>query len=134
MDIKLCNKCQRCNSDRLLEMSAKCCDAFYGSYKDKEIESGYAPSIQNVCGGDYVDAIICLECGQVQGVFPVEDSNINLIDDEDDSPIGIDLADDSENLNGEFPKEFSDEYNIIYKEMQNIFINNLINKDKNIKY
>ena len=65
--------CQRCDSDRILEIMSKQVDAFSGSFKGREIERDYAPDVANVCGGDYTDPKVCLECGQVQGEFPVKD-------------------------------------------------------------
>ena len=62
--------CQSCKSDRVLSISAKCADLCGGTFKGKEFE-GYAPSVNNICKGDYIDVTICLECGQVQGAFPV---------------------------------------------------------------
>jgi hypothetical protein len=33
---------------------------------------GYAPAIAGICDDDDLFPTICLDCGQVQGVFPVK--------------------------------------------------------------
>jgi len=64
--------CQRCGSDRIIEISAKCSDLCCAAFKGKETD-GYAPGVRAVCGGDYVEPAICLECGQAQGEWPAPD-------------------------------------------------------------
>ena len=65
------SKCQRCDSERLTTISAKCRDMCWcrdewngyehdGYVKIKEI--GGEPD-----GGDYVDFTFCRDCGQIQG-------------------------------------------------------------------
>lgn len=64
------NICQRCNtSNQLLEVTAKCSDSCFAKYQEQTWD-GYAPNIKNVCGGDYVEFVVCLECGQLQGNWP----------------------------------------------------------------
>lgn len=64
------NTCQRCNtSNQLLEVTAKCSDSCFTKYQGQTWD-GYAPNIKNVCGGDYVEFVVCLECGQLQGDWP----------------------------------------------------------------
>jgi len=61
--------CQRCGSERVLYLNAKCSDlcntVFVGHSR-----SGYPPTIPDICGNDYVELKVCLECGQTQGEFP----------------------------------------------------------------
>ena len=33
---------------------------------------GYVPRDMGIGGGDYIKAALCLDCGQVQGVFPLQ--------------------------------------------------------------
>lgn len=33
---------------------------------------GYVPENLGIGGGDYVDFRLCLDCGKIQGVFPVK--------------------------------------------------------------
>lgn len=67
--------CQRCDSDRILFLSAKCSDTCISSIKGKE-KDGYAPVIPGICGGDYVKPKICLNCGQVQAKFPIAETDL----------------------------------------------------------
>ena len=67
--IESSRKCQRCESTRILECSAKGDDRQSYGLGDSE-QTGYAPYIDDICGGDYLQPDICLNCGQVQGTFP----------------------------------------------------------------
>lgn len=71
--------CQTCNSDRIMLVSGKCSDMCSYSYKGKN-EDGYVPSDVGIGGGDYIEIEYCLQCGQIQGKFPVHDPS----DDEED--------------------------------------------------
>lgn len=64
--------CQRCGSDRILDISAKCSDLCFSKFKGTE-KDGYVPRANGVGGGDYVEVAVCLECGQAQGEFPAPD-------------------------------------------------------------
>ena len=70
-------KCQRCNSKRILKAGCKCSDMFYASIGDKEYD-GYVPNDLGIGGryGDYLDIEFCLDCGQLQGQFPLPISEI----------------------------------------------------------
>lgn len=64
--------CQKCNSERVMHVSAKCSDMFNASIGDKEHE-GYV--LQDVVfgqggWGDYIAFDLCLDCGQMQGKWP----------------------------------------------------------------
>ena len=54
-------------------------------YLDYE-HDGYLPELPNVGGGDDVEIEICLECGQVQGEWPVGDSVLTTDEEYDDEP------------------------------------------------
>ena len=78
-------KCQRCNSDKVIDINGKTSDCFILSYGDREYD-GYVPS--DIGLGDDSDCIImeyCLNCGQIQGKFPISDEAIEEIFEEDDS-------------------------------------------------
>ena len=68
-------KCDSCDSERILQTCGKTSDRLQCIFKGKET-LGYAPKIKNICGGDYIEPDICLECGKVQGEFPVEDPDM----------------------------------------------------------
>lgn len=63
--------CDKCNSERLLSVNAKCNDLCHATQHHNGLESdGYS-----VIGssGSYVEFTLCMECGKHQGEFPMED-------------------------------------------------------------
>ena len=65
--------CQRCNSPRLLRVSAYAKDQHYVSipYLDFEHEGYFmGPSVMGY--SDAVDIVACLDCGQLQGEYPTD--------------------------------------------------------------
>lgn len=67
-------KCQKCGSDRIMYINGKTSDNCWCEYEDFELD-GYVPSdIGLKCNsGDYIKMKYCLECGQIQGTWPVEE-------------------------------------------------------------
>jgi len=64
--------CQKCNSERVLGVSGKTsdmCSMRLGATR----HSDYVTYDLNLGGGDYLEFDLCLECGQLQGKWPVED-------------------------------------------------------------
>jgi hypothetical protein len=70
--------CQKCSSSSVLHISGKTDDRFSASFKNLE-HDGYVLSGVNIGGGDYVEMEICMNCGQVQGTFPVTDDRVKLV-------------------------------------------------------
>ncbi len=64
--------CQRCGSNRIFESSSKSCDANGCSFRGEQYY-GYFPSDIGLGSCDYVELVVCLECGQVQGEWPAPD-------------------------------------------------------------
>jgi hypothetical protein len=68
--------CQKCKSKRILSVSAKCADLCWVRYPNGTESRDYVPDIPNIStpegGGDYVEFDLCLDCGQVQGKWPVK--------------------------------------------------------------
>ena len=62
--------CQRCNSNRIAYVSSHASDLHYVQINGKE-HSGYLPYDLDLGGGDDLEMEICLDCGQVQGEFPI---------------------------------------------------------------
>ena len=60
-------KCEKCQGDRILEISAKCNDTCTLEFKGAE-NSGYIPKDLKLGGDDYVDIDVCLSCGHAQGM------------------------------------------------------------------
>mgnify|MGYP000258302007 CR=1 FL=1 len=62
-------KCQRCNSTRIVSVSAHCDDRCVVSIGNVA-KDGYVPYGMNIGGGDDVEFDLCLDCGQQQGKWP----------------------------------------------------------------
>jgi hypothetical protein len=62
--------CQRCNSERIVEVCGKTSDACSVYFNETEHE-GTVPFHLNIGGGDYIEFNYCLDCGQIQGEFPL---------------------------------------------------------------
>ena len=72
--------CKRCHSDRVITINGKTSDCFDFQYKDKEYQ-GYVPTNINISDdSDYIFFAYCLECGQIQGIFPVNDPDVQYYD------------------------------------------------------
>ena len=65
--MKLCDKC---NSDRVASIQGKCSDQFSMLFQGEDIQ-GEVPKNLNIGEGDYIEMGICMDCGKVQGKFPV---------------------------------------------------------------
>lgn len=66
-------ECQSCNNNRILYVSVKCSDRFYGYFENTgETINGFVPDGFGIGGddSDYVRFDFCLDCGQIQGDFP----------------------------------------------------------------
>lgn len=68
-------KCQRCKSERVAFINAKCSDCCSWGVGD-ESDDGYVPTDMGVGGDDYIEFDFCLECGQIQGEFPLPPTTI----------------------------------------------------------
>lgn len=62
--------CQRCGSERVANLQAKCNDCCGITFRDGTIMEGYVPQQTGVGSGDYIEIDYCLDCGQIQGEFP----------------------------------------------------------------
>jgi len=64
--------CQRCNSTRILDFCGKTSDLFSCTFQGQSYD-GYVPENIGINGtyGDYLEGELCLDCGQMQGEFPV---------------------------------------------------------------
>lgn len=68
-------ECQKCKADRVASINAKCSDLCFAEYNGKE-KDGYVPKDMGIGGGDYVEIDYCLECGRIQGDFPLPDPRL----------------------------------------------------------
>ena len=77
------NNCKRCKSVRVAYISGKCSDlcSFTAQLAEGiEVEGdGYTPQGVGLVNeyGDYVEFEYCLDCGQIQGEFPVKDAAVH---------------------------------------------------------
>ena len=84
------SNCQNCNSNRVIDIYSHASDLHSVSipHMDYEQDDGYMPYIDNLGGGDDLGFSVCLECGQIQGKWPVGDPELehegNEEDDEDE--------------------------------------------------
>lgn len=78
--------CFRCKSIRIAKIDAKSSDMNniricvpehegYGISYTLEHE-GYLPGDLGIGAGDYIDFAYCLDCGQLQGTFPIPETTI----------------------------------------------------------
>lgn len=72
--------CTKCNSERIASVSAKCDDRCFITVGNQE-RSDYPPRDMGIGGGDYVDFSYCLDCGQMQGQFPLAPTEMEEHDD-----------------------------------------------------
>jgi len=63
--------CQTCKSPRIANLCAKCSDLCCWEYTDID-HDGYVPSNVGIGSDDYVEFDYCLDCGQIQGNFPID--------------------------------------------------------------
>lgn len=73
--------CQRCLSNRLNDVGGKVSDLFHAAICDFENDTvlehdGYVPDDMGIGGGDYLEMVYCLDCGQIQGKFPLEKTEL----------------------------------------------------------
>ena len=81
--------CQECESDRIADVNARCNDMFFAEVNGNEHE-GYVPTDLGIGSGDYVRFSFCLECGQIQGDFPLTETSIETgeeVDEDDDTEL-----------------------------------------------
>ena len=62
-------QCQRCSSLRLARILAHCSDMCSVDLADR-YEHGQVPRDPGI-GGDDIHPAYCLDCGQIQGMFPL---------------------------------------------------------------
>ena len=62
--------CQQCRSPRLARVLGHCWDMCGIDLAGKHTH-GYVPRDLVIGGGDDVHFLYCLDCGQIQGTFPI---------------------------------------------------------------
>jgi len=64
-------KCQKCGKERVMDVTGKTADMCFAELNGAE-EDGYVPRDIGIGGGDYIRFAFCLDCGQIQGEWPVQ--------------------------------------------------------------
>lgn len=78
------DKCISCGKKRLAKIGAKCDDNCAVAVGGRA-KHGYAPSDMELGpGGDYVIFRYCLDCGQIQGDFPLNQTELEAVAEEDE--------------------------------------------------
>lgn len=72
-----------CRSERILQVSAKSADCC-GVTLNGVTHEGYLPKDLGIGGGDYVEFKMCLDCGKVQGKFPLNKCTLEQTDTNED--------------------------------------------------
>lgn len=77
--------CDKCQSERVASVGAKCSDMCSYDLGDVKMHGNYyVPDDMGIGGGDYIEFAWCLNCGKIQGKFPLPESKIeNKISDEE---------------------------------------------------
>lgn len=75
--------CKNCKSARISDINAKSDDRNTISVGNKEEHSCYVPRDMNIGGGDYVSFSYCLDCGMMQGNFPLPETELEQKETED---------------------------------------------------
>ena len=68
--VEVVETCQECRSPRLVLVLARCSDMCSIDLAGEHTH-GYVPRDLGIGGGDDVQFRYCLDCGQIQGTFPV---------------------------------------------------------------
>lgn len=64
-------RCQTCNCENVVRIAAHCSDLFVLTDNQGREYRGYVPTDLGIGGNDDVRFSFCLDCGQIQGRFPI---------------------------------------------------------------
>lgn len=75
--------CEKCKSNRICAIQAKCSDCFSAEINGNEYE-GYVLGGLGIGEGDYIGFFYCLNCGTMVGDFPLPETDLekSLADEE----------------------------------------------------
>jgi hypothetical protein len=88
--------CQRCNSPRVAKFYAKCNELFDIEIGEHEYDGNIPSDLGLGDDGDYVRMKYCLECGQIQGQFPLPPSHLETTGEGYPPEEDIDVGDEDE--------------------------------------
>lgn len=75
--------CSRCESQRVCDIFGKCSDAFAIRLGEISRENDYVPGDFGIGGGDYIEFLFCMDCGQIQGEFPRPETELERGDEDE---------------------------------------------------
>jgi hypothetical protein len=79
-------RCQKCKSERVITINGKVSDCFDAHVGENDYD-GYVPADLGVGSGDYINFEYCADCGQIQGEFPLQPTDLEgRREDDDDEP------------------------------------------------
>lgn len=61
-----------CKNQLIMRIVAKCNDSCYIEFPDGTDYEGYVPESFNIGDGDYIRICLCMNCGKIDGKFPIE--------------------------------------------------------------
>lgn len=68
----------KCGSVRMMFVQGKCSDLCYVECDGYE-HDGYVPKGLGIGGGDYMEMEFCLDCGRIQGNFPITEDDLEKV-------------------------------------------------------
>lgn len=66
----------KCSSTRIMSVSGKCSDMCSVFVSEELQRNDYVPRNLNIGGGDYLEFKVCLDCGTIQGEWPVTEETL----------------------------------------------------------
>ena len=71
--------CKNCDSQRCMKIVAKSNDLNSVTINTKTYKNLYVPEDMGIGGGDYISFMCCLDCGQIQGEWPVPETDLETL-------------------------------------------------------
>ena len=75
--------CISCSSERIASIGGKCSDLCWVQIGNNE-HDGYVPIDMEIGGGDNIKFDYCLDCGKIQGTFPVPETKLEQSETEEE--------------------------------------------------
>ena len=94
-------ECDNCGDQRVASINGKCSDLFFLDMREIRVENDYVPGDWGIGGGDYIQFEYCLNCGKIQGEFPIEVTDLEMeheVDEDGEHPFADGGPDDDSHL------------------------------------
>lgn len=79
--------CKQCNSERIMDIQGHCVDRFTATLDGKMFGPDYVPDDMGIGEGDDIEISFCLDCGQMEGEFPIHPQFFEPDEEEDEDMI-----------------------------------------------